>query len=78
MGIIAFLEDFYVIVAFLLTVLGIAVAIFVLMVLYRLWGILGSLQAVLKSLHFHSRAIKETMRSLREFCQAAKARIDED
>jgi len=36
------------------------------------------LQAVLKSLNFHNNAIKETMRSLRESCQAANERIRED
>ena len=70
--------DFYAILDFMLTVLGIAVAIFVLMVLYRLWTVLAALQALFKSLNFHNNAIKETMRSLREFCQAANERIRED
>lgn len=70
--------DFYAILDFILTLLGIAVAIFVLMVLYRLWKVLAALQALFKSLNFHNNAIKETMRSIREFCQVAKARINED
>lgn len=51
-----------------LQILGIAVSIFLLVVLYRVWVVLGLVLRALKALRFYRRAIVETLVELRQFC----------
>ena len=68
MKILAFIEDTNVLFEFLLALLGIAVAIFLLMVLYRLYGVLGRMDLLLKDFSIHRRMIKDLMIEFRKFC----------
>ena len=52
-----------------LSVLGIVCLIFMLVILYRLFEVLGLLRALLKSLTFHRNTFKETLLQIRKFCQ---------
>ena len=51
-----------------LTILGIIVAIGMLLVLYRLWVVLGTIQQTLKGVSFYSSMIKDLMIEFRKFC----------
>ena len=51
-----------------LTILGLIVAVGMLMVLYRLWVVLGLIQQTLKQVSIYGGLIKDLMIEFRKFC----------
>lgn len=68
MWLINLIEDFYFIVEFLFWVLGVACFGFLLVIFYRLYRVLGRVDAALKDLSFYRPMIKDVMVEFRKFC----------
>jgi len=68
-AIIDFIEasDFFI--DWLLSLCGLTAVIFLLVLLYRCWVVLGLLQRIAKGLIFYQSTLKGTLVSVRKFCE---------